>query len=132
MTGVRGLKNHRNNTRLSPDNARPHPQLELLLKRRKNSSRIPAAAPDKDGTSSISCKYVVAADGAGSSVRAAIGIGLSGRRELGHLVNIHFRCRELGGLLLGEGEGRQRPGMLYFVYNEVRERESERGVGALS
>ena len=66
----------------------------------------------------IACDYVIAADGAGSSVRAAAGMGLTGRRELGHLVNIHFRCRGLGHLLRAKG---QRPGMLYFVYNEVRE-----------
>lgn len=82
-------------------------------------------SPENENTSAkILCKYVVAADGAGSSVREAAGIGLSGRQGLGNLVNIHFRCKGLGQLLLG-GEGlrgqrrRQGPGMLYFVYNEV-------------
>lgn len=88
------------------------PQLELLV-RHGGCSRGATVAPD-----AISCDYVIAADGAGSSVRAAAGMGLTGRRELGHLVNIHFRCRGLGRLLRAKG---QRPGMLYFVYNEVRE-----------
>lgn len=88
-----------------------------------------AGSPENDSTGTrILCKYVIAADGAGSSVREAAGIGLSGRRELGNLVNIHFRCKGLGQLLLGDkglqGKGkRRRPGMLYFVYNEVCKRE---------
>lgn len=66
----------------------------------------------------MTCDYVVAADGAGSRVRAAAGIGLSGKSGLGYLVNIHFRSSGLGRLLKNK---RRRPGMLYFVYNEACE-----------
>ncbi|CAM9098191.1 unnamed protein product [Laminaria digitata] len=85
------------------------PQFELLVKRGGGSGGA-TVTPD-----AIACDYVIAADGAGSSVRASAGMGLTGRRELGHLVNIHFRCKGLGHLLRAKG---QRPGMLYFVYNE--------------
>eukprot|EP00903_Cladosiphon_okamuranus_P019518 g17949.t1 len=124
-----------------------HSQLdmELSVRRRRSPNRssksataaatVPAAAkaaaagsPENDidlAGIKILCKYVIAADGAGSSVREAAGIPLSGRRELGNLVNIHFRCKGLGQLLMG-GKGprvkgkrhNHRPGMLYFVYNE--------------
>ena len=69
------------------------------------------------GIDKIGCDYVVAADGAGSTVREAAGVGLSGRRELGHLMNVHFRCKDLGRVLKHRG---QQAGMLSFVYNEVR------------
>lgn len=72
-----------------------------------------------DAATTIACDYVVAADGAGSSVRESAGFGLSGRRDLGHLVNIHFRSKGLGRLLRAK---ERRPGMLYFVYNEACER----------
>lgn len=80
------------------------------------------------GATAIACDYVVAADGAGSSVRASAGFGLSGRRGLGHLVNIHFRSKGLGRLLRAK---ERRPGMLYFVYNEACEGIHGRDIGAL-
>lgn len=88
------------------------------MKRRRSHGSASATVP-ADDVDAIACDYVIAADGAGSSVRAAAGVELSGRRDLGHLVNVHFRCRGLGHLLKAKG---QRPGMLYFVYNEVRGR----------
>lgn len=84
------------------------PQFELFV-RRDDSNTV--------GPTVIGCNYVVAADGAGSLVRAAAALEVSGRRALGHLVNVHFRCKELGRLLRARG---QRPGMLSFVYNEAR------------
>lgn len=66
----------------------------------------------------ITCDYVVAADGTGSKIRSMVGLGLSGRQGIAHLVNVHFRCEPLARLLrIG---GPRPPGMLYFVYNEVR------------
>ncbi|CBJ25915.1 Monooxygenase [Ectocarpus siliculosus] len=124
MTGLRRLEGVGSNN--STGNTSPHSQLELSVRHHLSPSGGPAAAtaaastPNSTRASSVSCKYIIAADGAGSSVRAAAGLRLSGRRDLGHVVNIHFRCEGLGELLLGEGGGgkRQRPGMLYFVYNE--------------
>lgn len=86
----------------------------------------PAAAsgrPDGDHSRTafkIACDYVVAADGASSSLREKTGLKLSGRRGIGYLVNIHFRCRELARFL--KMESSRRPAMLYFVYNEACER----------
>lgn len=68
----------------------------------------------------ITCDYVVAADGAGSKIRSMVGLGLSGRQGIAHLVNVHFRCKPLAHLLRVGGP--RPPGMLYFVYNEVRGR----------
>lgn len=43
-------------------------------------------------TFEVTCRYVVAADGARSTVRRLLGIRMSGFGELGHNVNIHFRA----------------------------------------
>lgn len=75
--------------------------------------------PSSAEIGAIGCDYIVAADGAGSLMRGAAGVGLSGRRELGHLVNVHFRCLGLGHLMKKRG---QQAGMLSFVFNEVRSR----------
>lgn len=145
VTGLRRL----NNVDIDHDcDSTPNTQHEMELSvgrgRSPNSSSKSAAGPAVAATAvvgspendvagaKILCKYVVAADGAGSSVREAAGIPLSGRRELGNLVNIHFRCKGLGQLLVGDkgprGKGRRhknRPGMLYFVYNEVGVRAND-------
>ncbi|CAM9141189.1 unnamed protein product [Choristocarpus tenellus] len=60
----------------------------------------------------ISCDYLIAADGAHSIVRQHAGIDLHGHQAMSHLVNIHFTCEKLVERLP------DRPGMLYFVYNE--------------
>lgn len=141
MTGLRRLEGIGGNS--STGHASPHSQLELSVRHHVSPSYGPGAAstaaastPNNSRASNVSCKYVIAADGAGSSVRAAAGLCLSGRRDLGHVVNIHFRCEGLGQILLGEGEGgkRQRPGMLYFVYNEVNAgvREGAKGGGLVA
>lgn len=60
----------------------------------------------------ISCNILVGADGAGSTVRRLVGIEMKGENDLQKLVSIHFFSRELGEYLLKE-----RPGMLYFIFN---------------
>lgn len=130
VTGLRRLNNNDPDRSLC-DFTPQQPELELSVRRGRSpdgesatgATALGSSENDSTGTK-ILCKYVIAADGAGSSVREAAGIGLTGRRELGNLVNIHFRCKGLGQLLLGDkgrqGKGRlHRPGMLYFVYNEV-------------
>lgn len=101
-----------------------------LLVREEPSSRPTAAGSSflnphgRDrAPHAITCDFVVAADGAGSTLRSWSGLGLSGRRGLGYLVNIHFRCNGLARLL--QHDSLRRPGMLYFVYNEACEREGE-------
>ena len=66
---------------------------------------VPAA------TGSIGAAYVLAADGAGSSVRQAVAIPLLGSGPLQHLINVHFRAP---GLAASNAVN----GMLYFVYNK--------------
>lgn len=52
-----------------------------------------ATASDADGPGErIEARYVVAADGAGSTVRARLGIGLEGPTGLATLINCHFRA----------------------------------------
>lgn len=58
------------------------------------------------------CSTLVGADGAGSCVRRLLGIGLRGETELQKLVSVHFLSKDLGQYLL-----RERPGMLYFIFN---------------
>lgn len=60
----------------------------------------------------ISCNILVGADGAGSTVRRLVGIEMKGENDLQKLVSIHFFSRELGEYLL-----KDRPGMLYFIFN---------------
>ncbi|XVF02707.1 hypothetical protein REPUB_Repub04eG0197500 [Reevesia pubescens] len=69
----------------------------------------------KDGTSmtrKIKSKILVAADGAGSTVRKLVGIDLKGEKDLQKLVSVHFLSNDLGQYLLNE-----RPGMLFFIFN---------------
>lgn len=49
-------------------------------------------APGEPGVRQVSARYVVAADGAGSTVRRRLGIELEGRTDLATLVNCHFRA----------------------------------------
>ncbi|KAI3426776.1 FAD_binding_3 domain-containing protein [Psidium guajava] len=60
----------------------------------------------------LQCSTLVGADGAGSSVRRLLGISLRGEKELQKLVSVHFLSKDLGQHLL-----RERPGMLYFIFN---------------
>ncbi|KAM7251196.1 hypothetical protein ACFE04_023079 [Oxalis oulophora] len=60
----------------------------------------------------IQCSMIVGADGAGSSVRKLLGIGLEGEKDLQKLVSVHFFSRDLGQYLIKE-----RPGMLFFIFN---------------
>lgn len=59
----------------------------------------------------LRCDYLVAADGASSSIRKQLGIAMIGDPALQHLVNIHFFSRDMARLL------KQRPAMLYFVFS---------------
>lgn len=81
-------------------------------------------ANDRDGTtlslkdehgleSKIHTKYLIAADGANSMIRKAIGIQMSGEVGLQTLLNVFFRCKGLSRLMT------QRPSMLYFVFNQA-------------
>lgn len=62
---------------------------------------------------SIDCDYLVSAEGAHSSIRNKLNIKMTGHSNLQHLMNIHFQCPGLSKRLP------DRPGMLYFVYNNV-------------
>ncbi|KAL3649866.1 hypothetical protein CASFOL_006269 [Castilleja foliolosa] len=66
----------------------------------------------KHVTKDFHCKFVVATDGAGSTVRKLMGIGMSGEHDLQKLISVHFISQDLGRYLINE-----RPGMLFFVFN---------------
>lgn len=57
----------------------------------------------------ISCRYVIAADGANSPIRSALGINLDGPEGLQHNMMIHFEA-DLRPLVA------DRPGILYFLF----------------
>ncbi|KAG5189102.1 FAD binding domain-containing protein [Tribonema minus] len=89
---------------------------------RSSSAQGPAVTVADAATGArevVLCDYLVAADGAHSSVRTACGGGpggpgqILGQAGLGSMVNIHFTSPDLGDWLKREG---RRPGMLYFVY----------------
>lgn len=60
----------------------------------------------------VKCKFLVGADGAASSVRRLMGVKMEGEQSLQNLISIHFISTELAVYL-----AKNRPGMLYFVFN---------------
>lgn len=60
----------------------------------------------------IPCRFLVGADGAGSTVRNLVGIEMRGEKDLQKLVSVHFLSHELGRYLMYE-----KPGMLFFIFN---------------
>ncbi|GAB2220416.1 hypothetical protein Droror1_Dr00008066 [Drosera rotundifolia] len=73
------------------------------------------SAYNKDGlciTRNIRCRFLVGADGAGSTVRRLAEIDMKGENDLQKLVSVHFLSQDLGQYLLNE-----RPGMLFFIFN---------------
>lgn len=70
---------------------------------------IAAFAPSEAGPEKISCRYVIAADGANSPIRSALGINLEGPEGLQHNMMIHFEA-DLRPLVA------DRPGILYFLF----------------
>lgn len=75
---------------------------------RQNPDRVMATLVEGGRSVELACSYVVAADGAGSRLRAALGIPMEGPEALQHYIMIHFEAdlRELTA---------SRPGVLYFV-----------------
>lgn len=63
-------------------------------------------------TKEFPCNFVVGTDGAGSTVRKLMGIGMRGEQNMQHLISVHFMSVDLGQYLIKE-----RPGMLYFIFN---------------
>ncbi|KAG6425476.1 hypothetical protein SASPL_115914 [Salvia splendens] len=58
------------------------------------------------------CDFLIGTDGASSTVRKLVGIGMSGEHDLQKLISIHFTSQDLGQYLMNE-----RPGMLFFIFN---------------
>ncbi len=68
------------------------------------------ARMDEDESVDVECGYVVAADGAGSRLREALGIAMEGPDALQHYIMIHFEA-DLRALTAA------RPGVLYFLFD---------------
>ena len=62
----------------------------------------------------VRCEYLVAADGANSTIRNAMGVPMIGKSNLAQLMNIHFK---MPLSTTSEWLKKKRPAMLYFVYN---------------
>lgn len=79
----------------------------------ENGLTIAVSQSDSGQKYRVRCQYLVAADGAHSSLRKSAGIGLLGPGTMQHLINIHFISPDLGAQL----SVMNREGMLYFVFN---------------
>ncbi|XP_057766922.1 uncharacterized protein LOC130987413 [Salvia miltiorrhiza] len=66
----------------------------------------------KHAEKKIHCNFLIGTDGASSTVRKLVGIGMSGEHDLQKLISIHFTSQDLGQYLMNE-----RPGMLFFIFN---------------
>lgn len=73
---------------------------------------VSLAKQGKQISRDLFCKYLVATDGAGSTVRELMGIRMSGERDLQKLISVHFTTQDMGKYLMNE-----RPGMLFFIFN---------------
>ncbi|CAM6082506.1 unnamed protein product [Calypogeia fissa] len=74
--------------------------------------RMTASVGGLNALKDVQCSYLVAADGAGSSVRRLLGVRMQGEVAMQNLISVHFFSEELGRYLLIN-----RPAMLYFVFN---------------
>lgn len=74
------------------------------------SARVRATGVGSDGEETIRAQYVIAADGASSGVRRALGIAMSGLPEVATLVGTYFHA-DLRHLF------EARPAVLYWVMN---------------
>jgi 2-polyprenyl-6-methoxyphenol hydroxylase-like FAD-dependent oxidoreductase len=75
------------------------------------SAALEVRSPTTGATETLVGRALVAADGAASSIRGALGIELEGAKELLHLVNCYFRADI-------EAHLGDRKGVLFFVSNE--------------
>ena len=76
----------------------------------ENAGGVTATLLGENGTSRLECSYVIAADGANSRLREALGIAMEGPEALQHYIMIHFEAdlRDLTDA---------RPGVLYFLFD---------------
>jgi len=76
----------------------------------ENAGGVTATLLGENGTSRLECSYIIAADGANSRLREALGIAMEGPEALQHYIMIHFEA-DLRGLTDA------RPGVLYFLFD---------------
>lgn len=94
----------------------------LLVKRDANGCDLLLRSANSSTTTTFD--YVIATDGAGSKLRQALlhhdgktaSITMTGKREIQHLINVHFTCPGLSQYL---AQQQKRPAMLYFVFHEA-------------
>jgi len=76
----------------------------------QDEERVTATVVDRESGKerSVRASWLIAADGAQSSIRSMLGIGMPGSRDLGHRMGIYFRAdlREVG---------HDRPALLYLL-----------------
>jgi 2-polyprenyl-6-methoxyphenol hydroxylase-like FAD-dependent oxidoreductase len=70
-----------------------------------------ARAIDSNDEIEIRSQYLIGADGLGSAVRRALGIAMTGERNLGSNVNVIMRCPALGAHKPGK------PAIMYWIVN---------------
>jgi len=82
---------------------------ECLSLTEKPEAVVASLSSSKNGPEQVSCRYVIAADGANSPIRSALGVELEGPEGLQHNMMIHFEA-DLSKLVA------DRPGILYFLF----------------
>lgn len=127
--------------------AASHPEAEVrfntqMISLRQTADGVHACIQERTSgrRTEVRCRYLLAADGARSSTRQLLGIGLEGPGELGHNVNIHFTAplaerlphppnfvhrvdnEQVRGLFFPTGERRW---MLVLGYNAERGESAE-------
>lgn len=77
----------------------------------ENGVRVAAKDLATGAELSLGADYLIGADGLGSGVRKALGIAMSGQRDLGNFLNVIARCPQLGR------EHPPRRGFIYWIVN---------------
>ena len=83
-----------------------------LVHHGSDSVRVQVESENGKSKYEIKAQYLVAADGAHSGIRQALGIPMVGPGPMQHLINIHFISPKLGEEL----KLYDRQGMLYFIF----------------
>ncbi len=87
--------------------ARTYPGVDLRYGHRcesleQDADRVRASIQGPDGSFEVAAQYVIAADGAASPIRRALGVEMVGEPNLGSLMNVYFFSKDFGDCFVGQ------------------------------